>query len=58
MNNTRRPVLSLRAKLLNNGNVTSKATEEALNKTAVRVPVNLSRLNEVLRRRALTSHSA
>jgi hypothetical protein len=56
MNNPRRPVLSLRAKLLNNGNVRPTAKEVDLDKTATRVPPTLSRLNEVLRRRALTSH--
>ncbi len=55
MNNTRRPVLSLRSKLLNSGAV--KTTSPDLDKTATRVPPTLSRLNEVLRRRALTSHS-
>ncbi len=57
MQTTRRPVLSLRAKLLNNGAIKSPAKEPDYDKTATRVPPSLSRLNEVLRRRNLTSHA-
>jgi hypothetical protein len=53
----KRPTLTLRNKLLSNGNIKSRATAADLDKTATRVPPTLSRLNEVLRRRALTSHS-
>ena len=53
----KRPTLTLRNKLLNSGAIKSSAKEPDFDKTATRVPPTLSRLNEVLRRRALTSHS-
>ncbi len=53
----KRPTLSLRAKLLNNGNIRPTSSEVNYDKTATRVPPSLSRLNEVLRRRNLTSHA-
>lgn len=54
MQTSRRPILSLRAKLRQQGNI--KAKTHDLDKTATRVPPSLSRLNEVLRRRTLISH--
>jgi hypothetical protein len=52
----KRQTLSLRSKLLNSGSIKRNGPDLDLDKTAVRVPPTLSRLNEVLRRRALTSH--
>jgi hypothetical protein len=53
----KRPTLTLRNKLLSNGNVRQASKEVDLDKTTTRVPPTLSRLNEVLRRRNLTSHA-
>ena len=53
----KRPALTLRTKLLNNGAIRASAKEPDFDKTATRVPPSLSRLNEVLRRRNLTSHA-
>jgi hypothetical protein len=52
----KRPTLSLRSKLLHSGNVKQGYPDKAPPEQAVRVPPSLSRLNEVLRRRALISH--
>jgi hypothetical protein len=52
----KRPTLTLRSKLLNNGSIKQAGPAPDYAKTAVRVPPVLSRINEVLRRRSLTSH--
>ncbi len=51
------PTLTLRTKLLNSDSVRPTSSEVNYEKTATRVPPSLSRLNEVLRRRNLTSHA-